>query len=64
MRGLKAYKFTADGCMLLEKATEHRHANTRDALRRGQMNRYAEALGIDVVEARGLCAKHTRLLGQ
>ena len=63
MRGLKAYKFTADGCMLLEKATEHRHANTHDALK-GAVGRYADAMGISYPDAMKLIKKHTAMLGQ
>ena len=70
MRGLKDYKFTADGTMLSDTYYEQKRANSRDAgcvggsrTNTSPIRLYAATLGIDVVEAQGLCAKHKKLLG-
>lgn len=64
MKGLKVYKFTADGTMLQETYFEQRRANVRDATRRGVLDRYAEALGVDCMEANKRILAQRKTLGQ
>lgn len=64
MKGLRSFKFTADGCMLQDTFFEQRRANVRDATSRGVLDRYAEALGVDCMEANKRILAQRKTLGQ
>lgn len=64
MKGLRSFKFTADGCMTQDSFYAQRSANVRDATRRGVRDRYADALGVDCMEANKRILEQRKRLGQ
>jgi hypothetical protein len=71
MKDLKAFRFTADGCMTMDTYYEQRRANVRDAKcndanrhRYDAVYHYAEALGIEPWQARERIAEHNERLGR